>query len=144
VRRGSRLFVHALGSCLDDHDTEGVRHDVVELASDTRPLFRDGESRRVVPLPLELPCALSELRGDEIAGPNDPSGDPEAGEDHGYEDEVVARVVRPEIDCHHEKSQADERTAQIGVSRDRIRRDDPREELCVDGVRRRFEGNLHD
>lgn len=46
------------GADLQDHDTHGVRDDVVEFPSDSGPLLGDRDTRGGLALPFGLCCAL--------------------------------------------------------------------------------------
>ena len=80
-----------------------MRHDVVELARDPGPLFGNRQSCPLLALAFELVGALAQLGGKDVARTHNPPRNPEAGEDDGYEDQIVARVVRPDVDADDQR-----------------------------------------
>ena len=92
-RRARRLGIGtehlAPATRLDDDDRDRVRDDVVELASDPRALLRDGDSRPLVLVALELDRAEGERALTVPSEPDRQPGSPGATDDQRGEDDVA-------------------------------------------------------
>ena len=135
VSRGAGCLVQAFRTGLEDDDAQRVGDDVVQFARDSRALLGDGEPRALL-------AFLFELRCQPVSGVHDPSDEPEASEDRGHEDEIVAGEPGPDVDGDHQSRAARDRTPAPGVRGDRVRRDHPGEERRVGRAAARLDGDL--
>jgi hypothetical protein len=104
---------------LHHHHRDVVGDDVVELASDPRPLFGDGELGVLLALVLELDRAGGERAGELLAAAYDhrrtPDREQDAADEHRVADDVLAVGDR-----HRQRHRADQAAADPSVSAARI------------------------
>src|SRR4051794_34222234 len=83
---------------LKDHDADGVRHDVMQLARDAGPLFGYGDPSGGLPLPLRQGGAQLRRVGSLATLTQCEAGEPADREEEGSEDELAGIVSRIVVD----------------------------------------------
>ena len=107
-------------------------HDVVHVASDPRPVLCGASPCLCLTAEPQLLGLFDQPLQEPVAGPDDPSGEPEPSDERDDEHEVVERVPRGQPGCPHhggdEREDADQRAAKRRVRAERVSADDEAEE----------------
>lgn len=124
---------HPLRACLDNHDRDAVRHDVMELTRDSRPLLRDREPRCLLVLPLKSVGSQLETVREPLSIPEEPAGEPDAGEERAHHDHVAG--LRDEGGREPEPK-AGKRAGALAVGGDGVDGDEDSEQRRLGRLRR--------